>query len=541
MMFINNSMKVDKEKMTNINQLVIKTIGVLLVSLSSLWGQLRFLNATAQLPNANYAGYWSKAVVDLDGNGLDDIISTQVGNKSMYVFYQTQPGTFRAELIKKFTTLWPLSTTVGDLNNDKRNDIITGSNRDGLTIQYNQGSGVFREDTVMNPRILMQAASMVDINNDGWLDYSACNDNGLNQLWKNDKTGKLIPVFDWIDFKTVPTSDNSGNYGLVWSDIDNDGDLDLYIAKCSIYAMNAPTDPRRINQLFINNTYSSLNGEIIKNPQDFSINPTGWFTEAALAYNVKISGQSWSADFADIDNDGDQDLLVTNHESPTMLLENDGTGHFTDITTTSQLAGLGHPLQGIMRDFDNDGYVDILIAGNTEGQLWRNNHNKTFTKQANAFGSAITNSFAVGDLNHDGFYDVYTSYNPSLNKPDSLWLNPTNTNHFLAVTLQGRQSNTNGVGAKITAYLSDQTIQVREVRAGESYGITNTYTQIIGLGQQAMVTKVVLQWPSGQVDTYLNPNIDQYLYLTEGGCIDTLPNQPCQTSCKCGVVEVRRI
>jgi hypothetical protein len=481
--------------------------------------QSAFIKATNQLPKVGFTGMWTKAVVDVDGNGLDDLVATEFPSGDLYITYQTQPGQFRAELVKSLPQL-PISTVVGDVDRDNRNDLITGGNYDGITVHYNQGNGTFRSETTTNPLILMQAASLCDIDNDGWLDYSACNDIGLNQLWKNDKTGNLTAVSDWIDFRTVPPSDNSGNYGLVWSDIDNDGDLDLYVAKCSEAAMGAANaaDPRRINQLFINNTYSRINGQVIKNPADFSANPAGWFTEQAADYNVKISGQSWTADLADIDNDGDQDLLVTNHELETMLLENDGTGHFTDITPASQLTGLGKPLQGIMRDFDNDGYVDILIAGSTEIQLWHNNGNRTFTKRTGAFGQTITNSFAVGDLNHDGFYDVYASYNPNEKLPDELWLNPGNANHFLAITLQGVQSNSNGVGAKIILYHANNTRQVREVRAGESYGITNTYTQIFGLGQTGTVAKVEVQWPSGRRSSLTAPSRDQFLTITEPNC-----------------------
>lgn len=503
------------------------------------WAQISFMNATNRLPYTGFIGVWSKGVADIDGNGLDDVVMTRFPSATLYITWQLQPGVFRTDSIKTLSRL-SLSTTIGDINNDNRNDIITGSNQDGLTIQYNTGSRSFRSDTVSRPLVLMQAANLVDVNNDGWLDYFACNDIGLNQLWKNDRSGKLTAATGWIDFRTVPLSDNSGNYGSVWSDIDNDGDLDLYIAKCSEFAMADPADPRRINQLFINNTYRKVGTQIVKNETEFTTNPAGWFTEAAATYNVKISGQSWSADFADIDNDGDQDLLVTNHELPTMLLENDGTGHFQDITTLSGLTGLGKPLQGILRDFDNDGYVDVLVSGDTELQLWLNNGNKTFRKLANAFGKQITNSFAVGDLNHDGFYDVYCSYNPNNNIPDSLWLNSGNRNHFLSLTLMGSQSNKNGIGAKITVHDFSGHIQVREVRAGESYGITNSYAQIIGLGEKTSIQKVTVRWPSGITDTYNMPPVDQHIYLKEGGCLVNEPTGNC-SMCTCPVVTAKRI
>ncbi|GAB4047699.1 CRTAC1 family protein [Spirosoma litoris] len=482
------------------------------------YGQITFTNANDKLPNRPFVGFLSKAVVDVDGDGRDDVIRLNSKTNELSILYPSPQGDFSSTLLSKLK-VQAISTTVGDVNKDGRNDILTGGFYDGITVLYNQGTG-FVADTLKSPTVWMQAANLVDINNDGWLDYFACHDKGLNQIWKNDRTGKFLPVTNWIDMRSVPTSDNSGNYGSVWSDIDNDGDLDLYLAKCSMLAMGPANagDPRRINQLFINHTYDRISNLTTNNSAKFSLDPTGWFTEEAAAYNVKISGQSWTADFADIDNDGDQDLLVTNHELPTMLLENDGTGHFTDITTQSGITGVVDPLQGIMRDFDNDGYVDVLVSGDMVAQLWRNNGDKTFTLQTGALGTIKTTSFAVGDLNHDGFLDVYTSHYPKADAEDDLWLGQSNGNHYVGVTLQGIQSNTNGVGAKIVVYRTDGVRLVREVRAGESYGITNSYTQLMGLGPTASISRIEVQWPSGQRSLLAQPATDKYLVITEPIC-----------------------
>src|SRR5690606_33892751 len=95
-----------------------------------------------------------------------------------------------------------------------------------------------------------QGASAGDFNHDGWLDAVILNDNRLNYTLMNDGTGKLVWQ-DYFDFVTVPPSDNSGNYGCVYTDFDMDGDVDFYIAKCR-QGVNSPTDPRRINVLFVN-------------------------------------------------------------------------------------------------------------------------------------------------------------------------------------------------------------------------------------------------------------------------------------------------
>src|SRR5690606_18652817 len=115
---------------------------------------------------------------------------------------------------------------------------------------------------------------------------------------------------------------------------------------------------------------------------------------------------------ADIDNDGDLDLVMTNHNTTMQLFENDGTGHFTEITSGSGLAVTGFFLQSKFVDLDNDGYVDQLTAGGSgAAYVFRNNGNKTFSPISNTFPAPKSmHSFATGDLNNDGFVDVFANY-----------------------------------------------------------------------------------------------------------------------------------
>src|SRR5690606_25688720 len=163
-----------------------------------------------------------------------------------------------------------------------------------------------------------------------------------------------------------------------------DGDLDLYIAKCR-QGVNNPNDPRRWNRLFVNDG-------------------NGNFTDMAAAYGVQVRNQSWTADFGDIDNDGDMDLVVTNHDATIQLFENDGTGQFTAITDGSGLAVTGFFLQSKLVDLDNAGYLDLITAGGGGGaRVFRNNGDKTFTSVSDVFSSnKAMHSFATGDLNNDG-------------------------------------------------------------------------------------------------------------------------------------------
>jgi hypothetical protein len=205
---------------------------------------------------------------------------------------------------------------------------------------------------------------------------------------------------------------------------------------------------------------------------------------------------------------------------------NDGTGHYSDITASAGLLetvpdGI---LQALMRDFDNDGYVDLIVSGMMGAKYFKNNGNKTFTPMDLPLLKTMSNvtesplrSFAIGDLNHDGFQDIYASYYYGGSDPDQLWLNNGNNNHFVAITLTGTQSNRSAVGAKITVKRGTS-IYTREVRAGESYGISNTLTQIIGVGDKTTIDSINVQWPSGSRTTIQNPVVDTFLSIEEPAC-----------------------
>ena len=159
-----------------------------------------------------------------------------------------------------------------------------------------------------------------------------------------------------------------------------------------------------------------------------------------------------TVDFADIDNDGDFDCLVTNHSTTLYLMENDGNGYFNNITAGSGLEVTGFFLQAKMEDFDNDGFVDLMYAGGTHG-YYHNNGDQTFTHVPNTFPNNDTmHSFAFGDLNRDGQVDVYASYgdgyiSPDNANPDVLWVNDGNDNHLVTFELEGFQSNMDAMGA----------------------------------------------------------------------------------------------
>ncbi len=463
--------------------------------------QVTFSNQSTLLANpTDFFSGIAVAVADMNADGLDDIV--RLGNGSMLnIQYQGQPSQAFANYTYGTVPGEAWAMVVGDVNNDGFCDVMAGGYYDKVKVLTATGGGAsYTSQNLPGADIFVQGANFADINNDGWLDVFSCHDDGESRIWGNDGLGGFVTADDWIDMATTPASDNSGNYGSVWTDFDNDRDLDLYIAKCR-QGVDNPADPRRINALFVNDGQNN-------------------YTEQAGEYGLKIGWQSWTADMQDIDNDGDMDCLVTNHDHNLQLLRNDGSGHYTDISMEAGVGGTnGGFLQGIMRDLDNDGFVDIITVEPTH-VFMNNGGDGTFTEIANPFGGTDLGTLAAGDLNNDGFQDIYAAYacgigNPC-NIPDKLWMNTTtNGNNYIAFNLQGNVSNRMGVGARVEIH-GPWGIQIREVRAGESYGIQNSLTQYFGIGTETAVEYVVVYWPSGTVDVVQNPTINQKNTIAEG-------------------------
>jgi len=132
-------------------------------------------------------------------------------------------------------------------------------------------------------------------------------------------------------------------------------------------------------------------------------------------------------------------------------------------------------------------------------------------------------SFATGDLNHDGFIDIFASYgdiyqNPSSTYDDVLYLNDKNDNNFITFNLTGTTSNMGAVGARVTLYGS-WGIQIREVRAGESYGTCNSSQLHFGMGLATSADSAVVWFPSGSTTTLTNLAANQFVTVEEGNCI----------------------
>jgi PKD repeat protein len=475
-------------------------------SLGQLSAQFSFSNRTSLLSDPTVRSGAAMAVADMNGDGLDDIIRLHL-TTTLKIDYQTTPNSNFVGFTYGTLAGTQWSICIADVDRNGYNDIFTGGYHNGLKfLRANSSGSNYSLTTLSIPSIFLQGSNFVDINNDGHVDVFACNDDGISVAFRNNGSGGFMADTSLIYPQSTVPSNNSGNYGSVWIDYNNDRSLDLYISKCR-FGVNDPLDGRRLNLLFQNDGNNK-------------------FTDVAEAAGLRPLAQSWATDFADIDNDGDLDAFIIVHDGPCLLYLNNGFGGFTEITAQSgisdALAAAGPGIQARFADFDNDGWVDLLFTSQGSAHcLFRNNGNNTFTNFPNAFptdGLRI-HSAATGDLNNDGFLDVIAGfgngYNSTSANPDRLFMNNGNGNNFFKVHLQGMASNPNGIGARLEIY-GLWGIQIREVRSGESYGIMNSLTQHFGLADYPYIDSLVVRWPSGVIDKVVFPPINQTYTLQEG-------------------------
>jgi hypothetical protein len=479
--------------------------------------QFAFTNSNSLLTTASHSGC-SVTVVDVNNDGLDDILKMEQ-SRTLVLELQNRDGSFTSTslgLIPDNSNVWGMAAADVDHNGWK--DVATGSGACYLYKLFYNAGVVTATVTQLAQNYFVQNITFGDFNNDGWVDLEVCDDDDYAKVYVNT-TGTLTPTTTLINTNINPgmyygnDPYDSGNYGSVWTDIDNDGDLDLYIAHCRQSASSS-NDQRRRDRLFINDGNNN-------------------YSEQAQSHGIEVTDfkQTWTTSFGDLDNDGDMDIVMTNHGENGQILQNNGTGNFTDITLTSGFTTPNtDPIESYVEDFDNDGFLDILISGGGPGNsyfMYHNNGNSTFTLATVPIPSTTNGmlSFAAGDLNHDGKVDIFASYGNVYNTPtstdDVLYLNTTNnTNHYITFALTGTVSNLGAIGARVTIY-GPWGKQIREVRAGESYGTSNSMQCHFGLGANATVDSARIDWPSHLQTHFTTLAADQFVTAVEGTCTIT--------------------
>ncbi len=440
------------------------------------------------------------AIVDLNKDGFPEIITIDKGNQ-LYIGYNQGDGeTMDWKKGPKVSSSREYLCLITDLNNDGKHEMITSGSFSNSKVYNLDEEGIFEYDYLIKKHILAQGGNTVDIDNNGFIDYFLCSDESDNLIALN-REGILEEEEGVIDWTTIPESDNSGNYSSEWADVNGDGLLDLMIAKCRAGVTDLD-NPRRINRLFIQNE-------------------DGSFSDQANERGVASPYQSWTNSVADFDNDGDFDIFVTNHDFRHQWFVNDGSGFFTEQDISSGPVE-SFAFQGIVRDFDNNGYEDVLITGDAKNLLLLNDAGGSFNV-INDPMPELCSSAVVGDINKDGWMDIVAFYSTNINfpgnKPDKIWINSIqSTNKYIDIVLEGVESNRLGIGAELRLY-TNLGVMTRVVKGGESYGITNSYVQHFGLGSEPRIDSLVIDWPSGSKSIVFPQSLNRTYHLKEGLCI----------------------
>jgi hypothetical protein len=463
----------------NYQQLLTAFAVFLSVSLSA---QVTFTNMGSALGSISGSSYRDCAV-DMNGDFLDDIV--RVTSTGIFIDFQQPDGTF----VQSFFANPPInpptwSICAADIDGNGFNDLLYGNGSRVSFVMANDNGTAYTED----PRpeyIFSQRSTFADIDNDGHIDAFVCHDVNLSHPYRNDGDGYL--VLDQTLIQTLPVG---GNYAAVWCDYDNDGDIDLHIAKCR---GGAPWgDAQRVNLLYRNN------GD-------------GTFSSVGPAANMNDGNQSWTTIFEDFNNNGWFDAFTVNHASgdvpggaKNLFMQNNQDGTFTDIIASTGINATDLGAWNLdAGDFNNDGFIDIFSE--LARELYLNNGNGTFTGYDLPFGTG-----GIGDFNGDGFLDVVRGNN--------LWINNGNNNNHVMINLQGIFSNFNGIGSRVEIH-GAWGIQTREVRAGTSFAPMKSLNTHFGLGQATAIDSLVVLWPSGVRTVINNPAINTTHFIPEASCI----------------------
>jgi hypothetical protein len=485
------------------------------------------------------------AVLDADSDGWPDLLFVDAkdwapaGRRSRHgLFRNNHDGTFRDIVAGSgldAISVFGLGATVADYDNDGRDDLFI-TTADGGRLFHNQGGGTFADVTgaagLRNTTFAVSAA-WLDYNRDGRLDlfvgnyvqWSAATDAGCSQngvkgycgpdaykavapkLYKNLGGGR----FDDVTAEAGLDHPTDKAMGVAVLDYNLDGWPDIFVGSDRVPARLYRNDAK------------------------------GGFVDEAIAAGVALSENgaaraNMGVDAADYDRSGRPHLVVGNFLNEMLgLYHNDDRGLFKDVAPRSEVgrASLLSLTWGVFFfDADLDGFLDIFAVngGTDESQamdararlsqpplLLRNRGNGTFENVTASLGTAINQPImgrgaAYLDADGDGDLDVAIG---TLAGPALLFRNDGgNRNRWLRVRPVGARSNRSGVGTVVRVTTASGT-QWQMVHSGSSYASQSELTLTFGLGQEARVSRVEVEWPSGIKQSFTDVASNQLVEIDE--------------------------
>ena len=498
------------------------------------------------------------AVFDCDGDGRLDIffvngakiddpmlkgtLPVKDGPKYWNRLYHQKPdGTFEDVTEKSGLAGegYGMGVAVGDYDNDGREDLyVTGF--PGNHFYHNKGNCIF-EDVTEAAHVAgsgwSTSAAFVDIDNDGLLDLLVtrylvwsfdnnpyCGEHvaghrgycspdifsGVSPLlFHNDGNGHFSDVSEKAGLSKL----EGKGLGVAIADMDHDGRIDIAIANDAI------------REFLLHNQ----GGGVLK---DIAVDSGTAVNEDGRVFS------GMGVDFADYDNDGNPDIVITDlSDQKYALFHNSGNGSFTYETGPSGLGTATRPYAGWgvkFLDYDNDGWKDLFIAqGHVMDTiqltfphlrylqpplLLHNEAGKKFVDVSAESGAVFKQKWAarglaVGDLRNSGALDLVISTN---NGPAYVLRNQGGAlNHWLTLQLEGRKSNRDGIGAEVKIVSASGAPQYATVNTSGSYLSACDRRIHFGLGADRAVKSIEIHWPSGILQRLENVTANQILNVVE--------------------------
>jgi len=451
-------------------------------------GVFRDRTAEAGLNKRGWA--FGVCVADYDNDGYSDFYLTAYGPNLL--FHNKGDGTFeeRAAAAGLADAHWGTNCAFGDYD------------RDGQVDLYVANYVAFDENSRARDCVYMGALKVF------------CGPKGLvgesDVLYRNNGDGTFRDVTQQAGVKEP----NYYGFGVVFSDFDNDGWPDIYVANDSVP-----------NLLF-------------RNKRDGTFEEMGLISGTSLNLFGRTQAGMGIA-VGDYDGDGLFDIYVTNFaEDTNTLYRNLGGMTFADVTAESGAATASRPHIGWgtgFADFDNDGRVDLFVANGhvypdahkLEGvseylqpkELYRNLGNGRFEEISGRVAGDLSvprpsRGAAFGDYDNDGDIDVVVV---NANSTPSLYRNDGgNRKSWIGFRLIGTSSNRDAIGARVEIDAGGRT-QTGEVRSGGSYLSHNDMRVHFGVGSARRIDRVRIRWPNGKTETLNGMNTGQYVTIREEG------------------------
>lgn len=347
-------------------------------------------------------------------------------------------------------------------------------------------------------------AGIADINHDGFPDIYVGNDYiAPDYLYINNRNGTFT---DQAKQSLGHTSHFSMGNDI--ADINNDGMNDIFSLDM------LPEDNRRQKLLFAPDNYERFNLNIktglhhqyMRNMLHLN-NGNGSFSEIGQLSGISNTDWSWSALFADYDNDGWKDLVVTN-------------GYLRDFTNQDFVKYMKTYLQSKQRNIRDEDILKLIHempASDVVNYIFRNEGNLSFTNKGKAWGfdePSNSNGAAYTDLDNDGDLDLVIN---NINKPAFIYRNESanqSGNNFIRIKLKGEGYNTHGIGARVTLYRTGK-LQYLEQMPFRGYQSSVSPILHFGLGKEKIIDSLCVEWVSGKIQVIRKVPVNKIFEILE--------------------------